>query len=102
MKSFIKHFQLKKQLLKDYNEIISDKKKLKIVMRKMKYSYQAIIFQITRYDIPLCCQLFFHSWFSFKQDIPEYAETMIALTNNQGIILCPDCIAKRLDVMVKP
>jgi len=89
------------QLLKDYTEIISDKKKLKIVMRKMKYFYQGIIFQITRCDIPLCCQLFFHSWHNFKEDIPEYAETMIALTNNRGIILCPDCIVQRLDVNVE-
>jgi len=88
--------ELKSTQLLKYNEIMSDKKKLKIVMRKMKYFYQSIIFQVTQHDIPICCQLFFHSWNNFRKDIPEYAETMSLLTNNEGIILCPDCIIQKL------
>ena len=81
----------------EYLDIISDKKKLKIVMRKMEYHYQNIIFQIISkpHEVSLCCQIFFHSWHNFRRDIPEYGLAMISLTNNAGIILCPDCIIKK-------
>ena len=33
-----------------------------------------------------------------KNEIDEYADTMLKLTNNeQGVILCPDCIVKKLN-----
>lgn len=32
-----------------------------------------------------------------KNEIDEYSETMLQLTNNeQGVILCPDCITKKV------
>jgi len=50
-----------------------------------------------RNHIPKCCIMFYESAWrpSIKKQIPEYSETMSYLTNNQGIILCPDCIIKR-------
>lgn len=87
---------MKTMSMKQYLEIISDKKKLKIMMRKAEYHYQTIIFQITSNKISLCCQIFFHSWHNFRKDIPEYGYSMTLLTNNAGIILCPNCIIKKL------
>lgn len=35
-----------------------------------------------------------------KNEIDEYADTMLYLTNNeQGVILCPDCVFKKLTPM---
>jgi hypothetical protein len=33
---------------------------------------------------------------SIKKTIPEYSKTMAELTNNQGIILCPDCLVEKI------
>lgn len=55
------------------------------------------IFTITPYKIQLCCQIFYHSWLNFKRDIPEYAQTMRLLSNNEGIILCPDCLMEKIN-----
>lgn len=51
-----------------------------------------------RHKIPLCCILFYESVWrpSIKNQIAEYAKTMADLTNNDGVILCPDCIAKKI------
>jgi hypothetical protein len=50
-----------------------------------------------KHNIPLCCIFFFESgWKSIKNEIGEYAETMDLLTNNQGIILCPDCLIENI------
>ena len=43
--------------------------------------------------------MFFETaWANYvKSEIDEYTDTMLQLTNNeQGIILCPDCITKKL------
>ena len=67
--------------------------------KKMWYHYQKIIFSIVPYNIALCCQLFFHSWLNFEKDVRQkYAENMSELTNNEGIILCPDCLIKKVKV----
>lgn len=55
-----------------------------------------------RHNISKCCIMFYESAWrpSIKKQIPEYSKTMSKLTNNQGIILCPDCISivKALDI----
>lgn len=42
--------------------------------------------------------MFFESVWAdcIKNEIDEYSETMNKLTNNRGIILCPDCIVKKV------
>jgi hypothetical protein len=43
--------------------------------------------------------MFFETaWTNYVQnEIDEYTDTMLQLTNNkQGVILCPDCISKKL------
>lgn len=51
-----------------------------------------------RNKIPLCCILFYECvWYpSIKKLIANYSVTMTKLTNNQGIILCPECIVKSI------
>ena len=39
---------------------------------------------------------FENEWDSIRKDNKEYGQTMHTLTDNQGIILCPDCIAKKI------
>ena len=33
---------------------------------------------------------------SIKKQIAEYSETMTDLTDNEGVILCPQCLVKQL------
>jgi len=49
-------------------------------------------------EIPLCCILFYESvWYpSTKNEIADYAKTMSRLTNNSGVILCPECLQKKI------
>jgi hypothetical protein len=51
-----------------------------------------------RCGISSCCIDFYElSWLpSIKKKIPEYSETMWELSAETGILLCPDCIAKKL------
>ena len=51
-----------------------------------------------RHNIPLCCLLFYESvWYPvIRKSIDEYAETMTELTDNGGIILCPECLIHTL------
>ncbi len=59
-------------------------------------------FQITRHKIDLCCQIFFaNGWSGIRSDVPEYAETMSKLTDNEGIILCPECLTSKIVTGVK-
>lgn len=38
---------------------------------------------------------------SIKNEIDEYSETMLKLTDNEeGLILCPDCITKKIMSLV--
>ena len=42
--------------------------------------------------INICCILFFcNEWQDIKKQIPEYG-SMHKITNNAGIILCPNCL----------
>ena len=53
-----------------------------------------------RHEIPLCCIMFYESVWrpTIKKKIVDYSKTMSSLTNNQGIILCPDCVTKLLQI----
>ena len=55
-----------------------------------------------KHEIPLCCIMFFESAWTdhIKNEIEEYSETMDKLTDNQGVILCPDCIDKKITDLV--
>ena len=46
-----------------------------------------------------CCVMFFESAWrpSIKYKIKEYGQTMHRLTNNEGIILCPECLIKKIN-----
>ncbi len=74
--------------------IVSPHAHSKQVDKKILFFYMRKIFTIVPYDIPICCQIFYHSWLNFKKEVPEYAKMMNCLTKNAGIILCPDCLAK--------
>ena len=53
-----------------------------------KYFWRGI-----KHNISPCCIMFFEKeWQSIKKDNKEYGETMHKLTNNEGVILCPDCL----------
>ncbi len=58
-------------------------------MRHGKYFWKGI-----RCGIPLCCILFFED--GLEPVRREYVSTMHRLTNNQGIVLCPECLVGRL------
>ncbi len=47
---------------------------------------------------PLCCIFFFQDVWSGenKKFFKEYCSTMSILTNNAGLILCPDCVTKKV------
>lgn len=45
-----------------------------------------------KHGIPLCCILFFEDGGSGME--PEYGATMYTLTDNSGVILCPECVAR--------
>lgn len=51
-----------------------------------------------RHNISLCCILFYESvWYpSIKNEIGDYAKTMSHLTNNSGVVLCPECLQKKI------
>lgn len=49
-----------------------------------------------KFKIPLCCILFFESaWKNI--DRMEYGSKMHILTNNNGMILCPQCICDEVE-----
>ena len=57
-----------------------------------KYFWRGI-----KHEIPLCCIIFFeNSWDSIRCVIPNYGNSMHKLTDNAGVILCPDCIEKKI------
>lgn len=63
--------------------------------RELNFLYQKIDFHIVKYDIPLCCQIFFWGvWTKIRRDMPYYGEQKYAFVN--GIVECPDCLIKRL------
>ena len=59
----------------------------------MKYFWKGI-----KYKIPVCCILFFmNEWKMIKRFNKEYGKTMSILTDNEGVILCPNCLVKKLN-----
>ena len=63
----------------------------------MKNRYRKYFWKGIKYQIPLCCIFFFETeWQTIKQNIPEYGNKMSDLTNNTGLILCPNCIDTKL------
>ena len=62
-------------------------------MRKeKKYFWRGI-----KHNISPCCILFFENeWESIRKNNKEYGQTMHKLTNNQGIILCPNCLVNKI------
>ena len=50
-------------------------------------------------NIPLCCINFYElAWLtSIRIQIPDYAKTMQRLNDRQGILLCPECVSKKLN-----
>ena len=63
---------------------------------KIKYNW---FWKGIKHEIPLCCIMFFESaWTdSVKKEISDYSKTMHHLTNNEGIILCPDCLVNKIN-----
>ena len=48
---------------------------------------------IKKFGFKLCCvDWFWNVQSSIRSSIPEYSSTMPKLTNNQGLIICPDCV----------
>ena len=50
-----------------------------------------------KHNILPCCIMFFENeWQSIKKNMREYGNHMHIITNNQGIILCPECLINTL------
>ena len=50
-----------------------------------------------KHDIPLCCIFFFDSaWWAIRHETPEYGEMMHGLTDNAGVVLCPECLVSKV------
>jgi len=52
-----------------------------------------------RNKIPSCCIIFYETvWLpSLKNQIAEYGKAMTKITDNQGVILCPDCLVNKIE-----
>lgn len=62
----------------------------------MKTKYQWF-WKGVKHEIPLCCIMFFENeWQSIRKSNKEYGKIMPKITDNQGIILCPDCLANKI------
>ena len=60
--------------------------------REGRYFWRGI-----KHSIPLCCIMFFENeWDSIRKDNGEYSLTMSKMTNNEGVVLCPKCIIRKL------
>lgn len=52
---------------------------------------------VYEFGFKLCCvDWFWNVQSSLRSTVPEYSSTMSKLTNNQGLILCPECIISKL------
>jgi len=56
-----------------------------------------------RNKIPICCIIFYETvWLtSLKNQIAEYGRAMTKITDNQGVILCPECLMAEMEKMKK-
>lgn len=52
-----------------------------------------------RSNISLCCINFYELvWITtIRKQIPDYSKTMQKLNNRRGVLLCPECISRKLD-----
>jgi len=68
------------------------------MMKKRKTNYNWF-WKGIKHEISLCCIMFFETAWAdtIRNQIDEYSETMVQLTNNKGIILCPSCLIKKLN-----
>lgn len=74
---------------------------MKITMTRIlrpRREYEIELWTGSECKIKECCIMFYESAWrpSIKYGIAEYGETMHKLTNNEGVILCPDCLTKKL------
>ncbi|MEX2193254.1 MAG: hypothetical protein WD717_07765 [Nitrosarchaeum sp.] len=64
-------------------------------MKEGKYFWRGI-----KYNISPCCITFFENeWQLIRKDNKEYGKTMHKLTNNQGIIMCPECLTNHIEYL---
>lgn len=50
-----------------------------------------------KHKISPCCIMFFEKeWQSIRKNNKEYGEKMHKITNNQGVILCPECLTRQI------
>ena len=72
--------------------------KLQVSVKNKRKTDHIWFWKGVEHKIPLCCIMFFETaWVNYvKNEIDEYYNTMIKLTNNQGIILCPDCLIQQI------
>jgi len=68
-------------------------------MRKLKILDR--IFTLTahsKYGFPICCiDWFYNVDCTLRSSLPEYSETMHILSKNEGRILCPECVIRKLE-----
>lgn len=61
-------------------------------MKEGKYFWKGI-----KYGISICCIIFFENeWKYIGKNNKEYGSIMHKLTNNEGVILCPNCVNKKV------
>lgn len=66
-------------------------------MRKLKVLESHFSTYGGQFGIPLCCLIWFGNVnCTLRSTLPEYNETMTGLSNNEGVILCPDCIVRSI------
>ncbi len=66
-------------------------------MRKLKILDNTFHLYGSQFGIPLCCLIWFYNVNCvLRSTLPEYNQKMSILTNNQGVILCPKHIIKKL------
>jgi|APSaa5957512535_1039671.scaffolds.fasta_scaffold415498_1 hypothetical protein len=67
------------------------------MVRELKILERTFTLSASQFGIKECCLIWFYCVDGkLRSTIPEYSETMTELSNNQGIILCPNCVIKKL------
>lgn len=56
------------------------------------------LFMGIKCDISICCIIFYQCvWLpSIRLQIPDYAEKMWELSEHSGVLLCPECMIRKL------
>lgn len=65
---------------------------------KLKILDEFEFFSGIKHDISPCCIIFYESvWLtSIRKQIPDYAQKMWDLSEHRGVLLCPECVIKKL------